>query len=89
MKRKAQTAVKQKKLSNREFLEFAKRKSGVKDACIISPSEVETAAWVRLKCQFGCDGFGLFVGSSPVIRGSYLVEILHELYALRDKIRIL
>jgi predicted metal-binding protein len=27
-------------------------------ALIISPADVETAGWVRLKCQFGCDGYG-------------------------------
>ncbi len=33
-------------------------KAGVKAAKIISPLDVETAPWVRLKCQFGCDGYG-------------------------------
>jgi predicted metal-binding protein len=45
-------------LSDTELCEAAKRKAGVKDARIISPSDVVTAGWVRLKCQFGCDGFG-------------------------------
>jgi predicted metal-binding protein len=45
-------------LSNAELLEAAKRKPGVIDARIISPSDVVTAAWVKLKCQFGCDGYG-------------------------------
>lgn len=31
---------------------------GVKSARIISPAKVETAPWVRLKCQFGCSGYG-------------------------------
>ncbi len=59
MKRKTTKAsTKQTKLSNAQLCEAAKCKSGVIDACIISPSEVETAEWVRLKCQFGCGGFG-------------------------------
>lgn len=58
MKRKAKAPAKQTKLSDSQLCEMAKRKPGVKDACIISPPQVETAAWVRLKCQFGCDGFG-------------------------------
>jgi predicted metal-binding protein len=31
---------------------------GAKEAKIISASSVVTAQWVRLKCQFGCDGYG-------------------------------
>ncbi len=45
-------------LSDGELCKIAKQTAGVKDARIIPPSEVETAAWVRLKCQFGCDGYG-------------------------------
>ena len=37
---------------------MAKSKSRVKAACIIPPQEVETGPWVRLKCQFGCSGYG-------------------------------
>jgi len=47
-----------KKLSNKQLVEMIKGKSGVKDLRIISPSDVITAAWVRLKCQFGCGGYG-------------------------------
>ena len=31
---------------------------GAKEAKVISASSVVTAQWVRLKCQFGCDGYG-------------------------------
>ena len=58
MKRKNKTTVKNTKLTDSELCRAAKEKSGVIDARIISPSEVETAAWVRLKCQYGCDGYG-------------------------------
>ena len=30
---------------------------GAKEAKVIQPSTVVTADWVRLKCQFGCDGY--------------------------------
>ena len=46
------------KLSDEDLCNIAKQKSGVKDARIILPSDVVTAPWVRLKCQFGCDGYG-------------------------------
>jgi predicted metal-binding protein len=45
-------------LSDKALRDIAKQKSEVKDARIVSPSAVETAAWVRLKCRFGCDGYG-------------------------------
>jgi predicted metal-binding protein len=38
----------------REALEM-----GVDGAKIIDPHSVVTAEWVRMKCQFGCPGFGL------------------------------
>ncbi|MHC4208073.1 MAG: DUF2284 domain-containing protein [Planctomycetota bacterium] len=58
MKRKSKTPAKQSKLSDSELRKAVKQKSNVRDARIISPSDVETAPWVRLKCQFGCDGYG-------------------------------
>jgi len=58
MERRTRASAKRTKLSNKELCELVKRKSGVINARIISPPEVETAAWVRLKCQFGCDGYG-------------------------------
>jgi predicted metal-binding protein len=64
-KRKTKALTNQEKLSDKELCKLANIKSGILDACIISPSEVETAAWVRLKCQFGCDGFGLCLVCPP------------------------
>ncbi len=32
--------------------------SGVKRALVIRPSSVVTSHWVRLKCQYGCSGYG-------------------------------
>jgi len=45
---------------NREFQSFCKlaRKSGAISAKVISTDTVVTAPWVRLKCQYGCDGYG-------------------------------
>jgi len=40
------------------LLALAKSKRGVIDARIILPSRVVTAAWVKMKCRFGCDGYG-------------------------------
>ena len=31
---------------------------GAVDAKLISPKDVVTAGWVRLKCQYGCSGYG-------------------------------
>jgi predicted metal-binding protein len=45
-------------LSDKELCNIARCKPTVLDVRIISPKNVETAEWVRLKCQFGCDGYG-------------------------------
>jgi predicted metal-binding protein len=45
------------RLSSRQ-LTSAALKAGALAAKVINPSTVETAPWVRWKCQFGCDGFG-------------------------------
>ena len=39
---------------------FCKRalEMGIDEAKIINPRSVVTAEWVRLKCQYGCPGFG-------------------------------
>lgn len=57
-KHKPAPEKKKTKLSDKELCEAARRKSRVKDARIISPCDVETAEWVRLKCQFGCNIYG-------------------------------
>jgi len=45
------------KIPRRRLIEMA-RGLGALGAKIISPATVETAQWVRWKCQFGCGGFG-------------------------------
>ncbi len=58
MKSRSKNPAKKTNLSDKELCTACKQKSSVIDARIISPSDVETAAWVRLKCQFGCNGYG-------------------------------
>ncbi|HUW18755.1 MAG TPA: DUF2284 domain-containing protein [Sedimentisphaerales bacterium] len=58
MKRKKKVPPTRVKLSDRQLCDAAGKKAGVRHACIVSPSDVETAAWVRLKCQYGCGGYG-------------------------------
>ena len=65
MKSKPKASTKQKRLTNRELCEAAKKKRGVIEALMVNPEEVETAPWVRLKCQFGCDGYGQCLTCPP------------------------
>ena len=57
MVRKSTTSTGRTDLSDAALCGLAASKPGVKAAKVISPTEVETAAWVRLKCQYGCDGY--------------------------------
>jgi predicted metal-binding protein len=41
------------------------RKAGAVDAKLIATESVITAQWVRLKCQFGCDGYGRSLTCPP------------------------
>jgi predicted metal-binding protein len=38
---------------------------GAAEAKVISPASVVTATWVRLKCQYGCGGYGLRLTCPP------------------------
>ncbi len=44
----------------KNYSKYVKRAQelGAKEAKVISASSVVTAQWVRLKCQFGCGGYG-------------------------------
>jgi predicted metal-binding protein len=57
-RKKIKKQTKEHYLSNRKLCEIAQGKADVIKAKIVSPADVVTAEWVRLKCQFGCDGFG-------------------------------
>ena len=38
---------------------------GVDGAKLIAPHSIVTAEWVRMKCQFGCPGFGMRLSCPP------------------------
>lgn len=48
------------KAAETRYKPFIKRavELGAIEAKVIQPSTVATGDWVRLKCQFGCDGYG-------------------------------
>lgn len=46
-----------KEIADVELVTLAQKLPGVVEAKVICPSKVETAAWVRLKCQYGCGGY--------------------------------
>jgi predicted metal-binding protein len=52
-------------LSSKELVRLAKAKTGVIEAKVISAAKVETAGWVRLKCQYGCGGYGSCLTCPP------------------------
>ncbi|NLH15632.1 MAG: DUF2284 domain-containing protein [Phycisphaerae bacterium] len=58
MRSKTQKSVEQAGLSDKEIRDLVQRTKGVRAVRIIPTSRVVTAPWVRLKCQFGCDGYG-------------------------------
>ncbi|MGE5295557.1 MAG: DUF2284 domain-containing protein [Solirubrobacterales bacterium] len=64
MKRTRGTSTKA-ELSDAALCELAQSKSGVLDAKVVAPAEVQTAAWVRLKCQYGCGGYGQCLTCPP------------------------
>ena len=50
------------------FLDFAVER-GAGDARVIAARSVRTAAWVRMKCQFGCGGYGKRLTCPPLTPG--------------------
>jgi predicted metal-binding protein len=58
MNRKINQKTNQIQIPDKELCDLVKQKSGVKAVCIIPASDVITAPWVRLKCRFGCGGYG-------------------------------
>jgi len=41
------------------------RQRGPQDIARVAPSDVVTAEWVRIKCQFGCGGYGRSLTCPP------------------------
>lgn len=48
----------------KKYIQRAKE-LGAKQAKIISASSIVAAEWVRIKCQFGCDGYGQCLTCPP------------------------
>jgi predicted metal-binding protein len=48
----------------RPYLEKALAE-GADHAVVVSASDVVTAPWVRMKCQFGCSNYGRMIGCPP------------------------
>lgn len=51
-------------LSDEQIIEIGKQPK-VLDAKIIDAASVKTAEWVRLKCQYGCGGYGRCLTCPP------------------------
>src|SRR5512146_2000425 len=58
---------KKKEVSVKPIESFCKRamEMGVEGAKVIDPGSVVTAEWVRMKCQYGCPGFGMSLCCPP------------------------
>lgn len=41
------------------------KEMGISEATVIDPRSIVTAEWVRMKCQFGCSGFGMRLCCPP------------------------
>jgi predicted metal-binding protein len=72
-------------------------KGGATDAVVIPPSQVVTAPWVRMKCQFGCAGFGRTLCCPPrtptpeetrKVLDSYETALLVHLHWVKDYGRV-
>ena len=53
--------------ASQEIATFCKSacRRGAKDAVVISPRKMVTAAWVRLRCQYGCSEYGQCLTCPP------------------------
>jgi predicted metal-binding protein len=52
-------------MADREALEALFRKHGSTDFTWIDPRDIVVAHWVRMKCRFGCDGYGKIPSCPP------------------------
>jgi predicted metal-binding protein len=55
--RKRQKPRAQVDLSDEALCRLTGGRAGVRTVRILTGTDIETAPWVRLKCQFGCDGY--------------------------------
>lgn len=51
-------------LSDKQLLSLA-HAVGAEQARVVAPGAVETGEWVRMKCQFGCQGYGKCLTCPP------------------------
>jgi len=58
MRKQTKDKAKASGLSEKALIDAVEQKPGVLQARMIALKQVVTAAWVRLKCQYGCDGYG-------------------------------
>ena len=67
MKKPTESRKKSAKKITSEFAEYPARarELGATRAAIIDPQTVVTGEWVRLKCQFGCGGYGQCLTCPP------------------------
>jgi len=49
----------------KRYVDIAEQK-GADHVVVVDPSTVHTAPWVRMKCQFGCAGYGLRKSCPPL-----------------------
>jgi predicted metal-binding protein len=77
MGRKDRIFTRSTNLTDAALCSLASGRSGVKGARIVSPAEVETAAWVRLKCQFGCDGYRQCLVCPPFTTPEQMRQVLN------------
>jgi predicted metal-binding protein len=76
----------------RKFARYIKKAKslGAQGAKIIPARSIVTAEWVRLKCQFGCDGYGKTLtcppySPTPEETGKLLLEYKHGLLIHGDE----
>ena len=81
MNSKSRSSLKIVKLSDEDLCKIARQIDGVESAMIISPSEVVMAPWVRLKCQFGCDGYGQSLVCPPFTPSSEQMRKVLDTYS--------
>ena len=80
MGRKRESSPENGDLSDTVLCCLAREKKGVRDVKIVPPAEVVTAPWVRLKCQFGCDGYGECLVCPPFTPGPEEMRTILDAY---------
>ncbi len=67
------------KIKNKEKYVLKAREIGITNAKIIDTRTVVVANWVRLKCQFGCNGYNKYLTCPPFSPSpEYMKKVLRE-----------